>query len=145
MSIKKNINIEKHKLEHFLNTARKLKINGFIEEANEAEHKKVDNVNVGISPRNLPNESIEIKKGIDILNDIEDYVPVLKTDIQELCHVDSPTCTNGSEESEDSDDNEAMHDFLGLTREILTRNLENIEDVLDIKMSNINMVKENLD
>ena len=58
-----NINIEKDKLEHFLNTARKLKINGFIE-ANEAEHKKVDNVNVGISPRNLPDESIEIKKAL---------------------------------------------------------------------------------
>ena len=82
-----NINIEKHKLEHFLNTARKLKINGFIEEANEAEHKKVDNVNVGISPRNLPDESIEIKKGIDILNDIEDYVPVLKTDVEDYVPV----------------------------------------------------------
>ena len=82
-----NINIEKDKLEHFLNTARKLKINGFIEEANEAEHKKVDNVNVGISPRNLPDESIEIKKGIDILNDIEDYVPVLKTDVEDYVPV----------------------------------------------------------
>ena len=82
-----NINIEKDKLEHFLNTARKLKINGFIE-ANEAEHKKVDNVNVGISPRNLPDESIEIKKGIDILNDIEDYVPVIKTKIDDLWNVE---------------------------------------------------------
>ena len=90
-----NINIEKDKLENFINTATKLKIKGFIE-ANEEE---VDNV--VISASSVPNESIEIKKGIDILNDIEDYVPVLKTDIGELCHVDSPTCTNnGSEKSE---------------------------------------------
>ena len=80
---REEISIEKNKLENFLSTAQILKINGFIE-PNEAEHKNMDDV--AISPSNLQEESLEIKKDI---HDMEDYVPMLQKDIEESWNVET--------------------------------------------------------
>ena len=80
---REEISIEKNKLENFLSAAQILKINGFIE-PNEAEHKNMDDV--AISPSNLQEESLEIKKDI---HDMEDYVPMLQKDIEESWNVET--------------------------------------------------------